>query len=680
MFCDSCTSHRAEIKYLNPEESTVVVQHRICAECAAVREDCFLAQTEGNSGLEIDVKRAALEVELLSVTGLGCDDPDDEPSNAQLKVLLIFANETKYSRLIDRPTSIDDDGTITWNESFQFRVNDSSDDSTELFVELLNGDDINDESALVSRKQRVLKNSGYGYSSIHLDSLTSTKKLQSGAPISLNLPLLGGSGNGGSITITVRITDTEPEDDQSETDTVTFESPSDKVQSSMLQGEIDEALDSLSDIDSVEYNANTAMDDSDVLDENDEERAARLGLTNKNESFKVLTEAAHSLEDELSNAQEVDEMIRKLQYSIIADEEPDTLTKVESDACVELSRALSGKTSPTDHPVERYSLTTNEENVEGEDEEVESSGSDESSSSIESSSEEDDSSEDDGDVGVSSNDDNLEVSTEQSFDSPETNLPLSSSSDGVKSFKLHNADAAPQYAPPKVFIEKTKSYKKVPSRLMNPTRASEGSRWDKPITHHPDSSQHSRDEYPTKKSAFRQTTETYDKKADKKGAVSRGPAHHGFEPSEYNNVSKFQRVQSRLLEPTKAFLESRRVVSTPASKFPKQQQRHISPYSGRSSRALARDFENDVSSLREESVASSLSALTDSDSHVSPMESPGGQAAPSSNASHYAPPIIAKHGITSYNHVQVQKIAKMVVLNLVKIFFCLLTPCFKFFL
>ena len=151
---------------------------------------------------------------------------------------------------------------------------------------------------------------------------------------------------------------------------------------------------------------------------------------------------------------------------------------------------------------------------------------------------------------------------------------------------------------------------------------------------------------------------------------------HDFEPSEYNNVSKFQLVQSRLLEPTKASLESRRegkgtsktarkesAAATPGKLSTPRHVSHVSkvtpkpggPLPARRIDPQLIDIENDMSSLREESVTSSLvSALTESDSHVSPLEHAG--ATPSAhvnNNHHYAPPIIAKHGIASYNHVQV---------------------------
>lgn len=767
VFCDSCSSHRAEINYLNPAPveacSAVSVasvptqqpKHRICVECAGIRDDCFLAETEDESNFPIDAKNSALEVKLLSVKGIAVNQSTDEIPPFQFKVLLMFANETKYSNLSNREQDNVDGNIVTWNENFDFRINDSYDDSTELFVELLNGNDSEREEVvqkMTSRKQRLLNNSGYGCASIHLDSLTSARKLQSGVPISLDLPLLGGLGSGGSIKIIVRITNitnVQSDDRMSDLDdSSSTGSRADiivKDEKANLTEDIFHTLDRDSDIDSVASNGSSkAFADTLTSDLNSGEQQLTdmrdqraLRLTNKAASFKVLAEAAHSLEDNLSKAQEVDAMIRKLQYAIISDQEPDVLTKVESDACVELSRALTGKTTPApmkcaaESGVENdITLSTTPTQLSTESVKDEGSGSDESSSEDEESSSEEDTSSGDETVGKSEDVKSpferaglvrrspLTLNGNQNerlyHETVESNVGGDSRPSDVvmlgeqimmspvktsKSYKSSTTESVTphQYAPPKVFIEKTKSYKKISSRLMNPTRASEGSRWDKPISHTPslshpaDSSQH-RDDQP-KKSAFRLTSEMYEKKGEKQaaGVGSKTPTlkshsgNEGFEPSEYNNVSKFQLVQSRLLEPTKAYLESRRggkvASSTSGGKesssiirgkqlSTQQRQSHVSHMHSKSVRPPPRlephmiDIENDTSSLREESVTSSLSALTDSDSHVSPLEHPGA----ASSTSHYAPPHITKHGKTSYNHVQVSKYLFKVVIHVTLLF------------
>jgi hypothetical protein len=711
-------------------------QHRICAECAAVREDCFLAETQAEADSPIETKNSALEVKLLSVKGISdhsSEDQSDEPANcAQLKVLLMFADVTKCSNLSSRAKDdIDGNNVITWNETFQFGLDKAADDSTEVFVELLNGDEDEQEHVVVtSRKQRLLKHSVHGHASVHLDSLASARKLQSGAPISLDLPLLGGIHSGGSLKIVVRITNPEHDDSDASSVASSVETNVSGEGGEQLTREVSDALNgNNSDLDSVVSDGSriAVVDkiaaEPETDEDEDEGRAARL--TDKAESFKVLAEAAHSLEDNLSKAQEVDAMIRKLQYSIISDEEPDDLTKVESDACVELSRALTGKSTPApgggaaapavgeqrEGTPARLSMENEQGGGDGEGGGSDESSSDEESSDEESSDEEssDDDEDDDEDKSevispfepahpmrrspITLLHDTETAPTAGTEDPPTIgNRPSDVVMLGTQATTPSTArkakpqvtsplaEATSQYAPPKVFIEKTKSYKKVSSRLMNPTRASQGSRWDKPVAH-PESSggggssssQHPREEHPTKKSAFRQTSEMYEKKGDKLVTASKTPhqkapsGNESFEPSEYNNVSKFQLVQSRLMEPTKAFLESRRggkASATPGKeaapgKF--SAKRHASPKPGRSPRSREPqvvDIENDYSSLREESVTSSLSALTDTDSHVSPLEHPGATIASSNHhsaapGSHYAPPIIAKHGITSYNHVQV---------------------------
>lgn len=619
MFCDACTHHRACIEYLNPvletqtdagtsSSAVVHAQHRICAECAALRDDCILADSEeakGNAGgpALLGVDNSALEVSLLSVKGTTI--PDGE----QLKVLLLFANETKYSCLSERDaTDNSDEINITWNERFQFEITESGEDSTELFVEVLGGGE-REDAVVASRKQRLLKHSKHGYASVHLDSLASARKLQSGAPISLDLPLLGGD-SGGSIKIVVRIMNKEleiDEEDDEDVSSVNTEADEEAEEAHKLTADVARALSIHSDISDFDSSSERPVDPRSVL------------LADKAGSFKALAAAAHSLEDELSRAEEVDAMIRKLQYSVISDQEQDGVTQEESQACVELSRALTGKTESL--------APAPEDNLDD-------SGSDESST--EESSEDEFSDEDSYD-----NDDEMKSPLRRGREADVVVMLDSSPGSGLDS------SPSPQYAPPKVFIEKTKTYKKVSSRLMNPTRASEGSRWDKPIN----SAVHAdhRDDPTGKKSAFRQAgSELFEKKGD------------CFEPSEYNNVSKFQLVQSRLLEPTKASLESRRgapvVPAKPVPAAPSQRQKQQQPRGLVSTPSVRRAdplSSEDQSSLREPSVISTLSALTDTDSHVTAQEQPK----PVGNAtsgSHYAPPVIAKYGVKSYEHVQVR--------------------------
>ena len=726
VFCDSCTSHRAEVAYLNPNNVDVVAQHRICSECAAVREDCYQSESVDGVNSQIEGKYSSLEVKLLSVRN------NDVYDNQQLKVLLMFGDVIKFSSSASRSRDNDNDN-IFWDETFHYWISDSGEESTELFVELLDGDDTED-GVIASRNQRTLKNSRYGYASIHLDSLASTKKLQSGAPISLDMPLLGGSHNGGSIKMNIRISYAD-RDTQSDCDLyrdrLSLESSDlgERMTSEVLESERDGRILKLN---SDNYSTQFAEENTEVTQQaNVQVNGMEVSLlTEKSDSFKALAETAHSLEDNLSKQREVDNMIRKLQYAVISEEEQDVQTKKESDACVELSHALTGKTSPGAEDFMKSSelLTSLQEtaaatpaakqmnsdvrknsdsdstadseepsiklNALVEDSSEESSSeesSSEESSSEESSDEESSASSDavsseESSVEESSEDSTLSVHvidavrqgqnvngnrvevTEGDYDTAvvdtSTNLdpyrPSETANLNNKSIvaPIRVRDTPSTYAPPKIFIEKTKSYKKVPSRLMEPTRASQGSRWDKPIAHAENA--HHRDERAGKKSAFRQTSEAYEKNADKRtlaaGKSQSYKVNDSFEPSEYNNVSKFQKVQSRLMEPTKAFLESRRVVkaNAAAKNSPKiSPQRHtpLRPVRQAKKEPDLIDVEHDISSVREESATSSVSALTDSDTHVTNSEPPGTMKGKSNQR--YAPPTISKRGVKSYNHIQV---------------------------